>query len=82
MGLEIFQAAFDALPEGADNEDISDFLAGVAVSYMPPEEAMRALLIAAKRVAEYDQATDDGEVDTTECNCPNCTARRAERVHH
>jgi hypothetical protein len=77
MGLDKFHAAFDALPEGADSDDIIDFLAGVAVSYMPPEEAMGALVVAAKRVAEY--ATDMVE---GECPCPKCTAQRAAETRH
>jgi hypothetical protein len=77
MSLKNFQAAFDALPEGADGEDIMDFLAGVAVSYMPPDEAIRTLFQAAKKVAEYA-----ADVEGQECNCPKCTAQRAAETKH
>lgn len=80
MGLKDFRAAYDALPEKASNDDIIDFLAGVSVSFMPPEDAMKALILAAKRVAEYAQEVSD-EPDA-ECDCPRCTARRAAQVKH
>lgn len=80
MGLKDFRAALEALPEKASNDDIIDFLAGVAVSFMPPEAAVPALILAAKRVAKYAQ--DVGDNPNTECNCPRCTAERAERTKH
>lgn len=78
--LDKFQAAFEALPDGANSEDIIDFLAGVAVSFMPPNEAMRALLQATRRVAEYAQ--DVGDIADPECTCPRCTERRAAQMKH
>lgn len=78
--LDKFQAAFDALPDGASSEDIIDFLAGVAVSFMPPDEAMPALILAARRVAEYAQ--DVGDNPDAECTCPRCTERRAAQMKH
>lgn len=78
--LDKFQAAFDALPDGAHTEDIIDFLAGVAVSFMPADEALKALILAAKRVGEY--AADVGDITDPECNCPRCTERRAAQMKH
>lgn len=77
MGLKKFQAAFDALPDNINGDDLADFFAGVAVSYMPPEDAIRTLLVAAKVVSDY--AADTGD---TECNCQKCTAERAAQTKH
>lgn len=80
MGLEQFKAAYEALPDKiTDREDIVDFIAGVAVSYMPVEEAMHSLLMAAAKVAEYGadvvaRAKESGA--NTECTCPECTANQ------
>lgn len=80
MDLKDFGAAYDALPEGAANDDIVDFLAAVAVSYMPPGDAIKALFMAARRVAQYAQ--DVGDEPDTDCDCPRCAARRAAQVKH
>jgi len=81
MGLEQFKAAYEALPESiSDREDIVDFVAGVAVSYMSVEEAMQVLLLAAAKVAEYGE---DLQREKGECNCDNCTAKReAQQIKH
>ena len=87
MGLEQFKAAYEALPESInDREDIIDFIAGVAVSYMPVEEAMHSLLLAAAKVAEYGadviaRAKESGA--DTDCLCAECTAEReAQQTKH
>lgn len=79
MSLKKFQAAFDALPDNANSEDLSDFFAGVAVSYMPPEVAVEMLLRAIKTVVDY---TQDVEKAAAECPCPKCTAAREARTRH
>jgi len=80
MGIEVFKDAYEALPESADGSDIIDFVAGVAVSYMPPEEAMKALIKASGRVAAY--AEEFGSLHT-ECDCPKCgELRDAEKPKH
>jgi hypothetical protein len=81
MGLEQFKAAYEALPDKiADREDIVDFVAGVAVSYMSIEEAMQVLLLAAAKVAEYGEELQS---DKDECTCDNCTAKReAQQIKH
>ena len=72
MGIEVFKDAYEALPESADAVDIVDFIAGLAVSYMPPEEA---LIKASVRVAAY--AEEFGSLHT-ECDCPKCVEMREE----
>jgi len=78
MGLEDFQTAFDALPENLERRDVIDFLAAVAISYMPPTDAIRSLIVASTRIAEF--AAERGlpmEGMTNECTCPKCLAERA-----
>jgi hypothetical protein len=80
MGLEVFKDAYEALPESADGSDIIDFVAGVVVSYMPPEEAMKALIKASVKVAEF--AAEYGSLHT-ECECNACVEKReAEKPKH
>jgi hypothetical protein len=75
MGLEQFKAAYEALPESIhDRENIVDFVAGVAVSYMSVEEAMQVLLLAAAKVAEYGEEL---QRDKDECTCDSRAAKRA-----
>ena len=75
MGLEDFQTAFDALPENLERRDVIDFLAAVAISYMPPVDAVRSLIVASTRVAEFAALPMEGM--TNECTCPKCLAERA-----
>jgi hypothetical protein len=79
MGLEDFKAAYEAMPESiSDREDIVDFVAGVAVSYMSVEEAMQILLLAAAKVAEYGADLAESKSDwesKPDCLCPECTAK-------
>lgn len=83
MDLKDFQAAFDALPEEADGEDISNFILSMMIGYMPPEEAMLFLLEAIGVVKEYnDFLTSQVVSETSTCTCPNCTAKREALVRH
>jgi hypothetical protein len=78
--MDKFQAAFDALPESADGEDIHSFIATVAVSYMPAREAMRMLadvIVSVNKFAETETPVDISDVDI--CPCPTCSERRAIR---
>lgn len=77
MGLDKFKDAFAAMPDSAGGEDISDFLAGVAVSYMPPQEAVTVLLGAVATVLDYAKDVQEkAEAGESTCDCPNCKAAR------
>lgn len=87
MGLEDFKPAYEALPEKiTDREDIVDFIAGVAVAYLPVEEAMHSLLMAAAKVAEYGAdviARASAGEPAPDCSCPECVAKReAQQTKH
>lgn len=70
LKLEEFKEAFEAMPEQANGEDVSDFLGMVAVAYLPPREAIVALL---KAVTTVISIAEQREHD---CICEACTAEK------
>lgn len=73
-----FNAAFEAMPDKAENADLIAYLAAVAVSYFGIEDAPNFLLAAAAQVVKYAEMEQQDE----ECDCPKCTALRAAQPKH